>query len=135
MQDGIDIGPFYQERRRYPRSPFDGPVNYRPLTGLPEEEVDAVGIDLSAGGVLFESPRPHPVGSALSLVVRLPAWFGGGEAWAVGRVVRCEPVEGGASHKVAVEFTTISDGDRRLLAEFVRTIAPPWTPPTSPFPY
>jgi len=126
MGKGIDRGPFYGDRRRYPREAFDGPVNYRPLSGLPEEVVDGIGVDLSAGGLLFESSRSHLTGSAVSLVVTFPAWFGGGDAWAVGRVVRCEAVEGGASYKIAVEFTTISDSGRRRIEEFVQSKALPY---------
>jgi len=126
MEDGMDKGPFYGERRRYPRGEFDGPVNYRPLSGLPEEVLDGIGVDLSAGGLLFESTRLYPAGSALSLVINFPPCFGGGDVWAVGRIVRCEPVEAGTAYKVAVAFTTISDGDRRLIQEFVQATAAPY---------
>lgn len=77
-------------------------------------------VNLSAGGVAFDVERPLPEGQLLELrLVLLPAFTG---IMTHARVVHCQRLADSSSafrHRVAVEFHTLRDEDRDIIASHV----------------
>lgn len=92
--------------------------------------VDAITKDISAAGILFESPMQFDSGDILRVEMTLPGWelFRGGKAAAdedlpqdvhlvLATVVRSLKHSDGF-YEVAVCFNELSDSDRRVLADY-----------------
>jgi PilZ domain len=62
-----------KERRRYPRTLIDLPLEYRDMDGSCLR--GAIVVNASDGGFLIESPRDIPVGTELSMTVLYPKGF------------------------------------------------------------
>jgi CheY-like chemotaxis protein len=74
-------------------------------------------VNLSAGGLLLETPLDLALGESINLRFFLP---GDSEpVTASARVVRRVPGEGTASHSYGLEFDQLADGDRARLGSFV----------------
>ncbi len=73
--------------------------------------------NISAGGVLFVSHEPPPIGSFLELVIELPD--GGEPVDCMTKVVRVEEVEAEKTYNIAVCFLDITGSQRVRLNKFV----------------
>jgi len=110
-----------QERRRHARLPKEAVTTCQeityPLGGEPEVEIRMV--DVSEGGVRFDAPRPFELGIPIQVALVLQGWHRHTSGFlkygetslskpltAIGRVVRCAPLEGG-EHEIGVEFVDI----------------------------
>ncbi|RME77272.1 MAG: PilZ domain-containing protein [Planctomycetota bacterium] len=103
-------------RRKHPRVQA---INLVSTFEVSEDKIQEFGhlgatLNISEGGVLFESKVPFPLLSILKLEIAL----GERVIIAQGRVVRMEEVE---PHRiqVAVHFTEINDDDREFIRLFV----------------
>lgn len=111
------------ERRRFPRADLVFRVRYQTVEkGQSVVEADApvvgqaMGRDISLGGVSFRSDTPFPPGASLRLSFFFEEVLG--EISAVGRVMRNWPVNG--DHIVAIRFTVIDPDDCSILTRYIR---------------
>jgi hypothetical protein len=91
--------------------------------------------DVSAGGLLIESPRFYPLGTLLKLEVKVPGWgrfqnhFGpvqDAEARplvALGMVVRVEQLDTGG-FELGVKFQNVYPDDLEALVKFLKASSP-----------
>ena len=85
-------------RRTKERIPIAFPIRVRPsATPWPEETMT---IDISDGGVRFQTARQYAVGETLRVAVPYGPWASTGEVLA--RVVRIEPVAGSVEQHIAL---------------------------------
>jgi len=67
------------------------------MVSTPEGRVDAMTVNISANGILFELAQPVDVGSSVSFTIQMPAEAMGTPSDVVancsGRVVRCSSVK------------------------------------------
>jgi hypothetical protein len=92
--------------------------------------------DVSAGGILVDSPRAYPLGTLLKLELRVPGWgryqnhFGPVQdadvrpLVALGKVVRVEQMDSG-SYELGVKFQNVYPDDLDALVKFLEASAPP----------
>ncbi|HUS59213.1 MAG TPA: PilZ domain-containing protein [Planctomycetota bacterium] len=69
-------------------------------------------LDVSAGGVSFESPRPMPTGQKVEMSIDTPTRYG---IKAIGRVKYC--IRWASNFRIGVEFVDISPTDQRSLTQ------------------
>jgi hypothetical protein len=107
-----------REKRRYPRTSIDLPLEYQYsgdycLRG-------AMVVNASEGGFLIESTRDIPVGTELSITLLFPKGFELANFNVVAKIVRKEPYrkedsEGNQcweGYRYGLEFIQILEGDR-----------------------
>jgi hypothetical protein len=107
-----------RERRRYPRTSIDLPLEYQ-YTGDSGLR-GAMVVNASEGGFLIESTRDIPVGTKLSITLLFPKGFELANFKAVTKIVRKEPYrkedsEGNQyweGYQYGLEFIQILEGDR-----------------------
>jgi hypothetical protein len=92
--------------------------------------------DVSAGGLLVESPRAYALGTLLKLELRVPGWgryqnhFGPVQdaevrpLVALGMVVRVEQLDAGG-FELGVKFQNVYPDDLEALVKFLEATAPP----------
>jgi hypothetical protein len=95
-----------RQKRRGLRLPLN--VTGRDTRGAPFAE-RAQTVNISGGGLCFESVRQLPVGSRIDLRIQVPpplrSHFGGRAVYAVRAVVcRLESIEAGATFRVGARF-------------------------------
>jgi hypothetical protein len=135
--------PKESERRRFARIPRDNITYVSECNVLEElslrdesEKLICRMKDISAGGLLFESPKEYPLGAILKLELVLPHWekykkslFRSQFAYpskpflVLARVVRVEYVEEGV-FDIGVSFTGVDDSTRELLSDYVNSLLP-----------
>jgi hypothetical protein len=106
------------ERRRYPRTSIDLPLEYQ-YTGDSGLR-GAMVVNASEGGFLIESTRDIPVGTKLSITLLFPKGFELANFKAVTKIVRKEPCrkedsEGNQyweGYQYGIEFIQILGEDR-----------------------
>lgn len=76
-------------------------------------------VNISEAGLLILTPQEIGAGSLVDFELRLPQ--GDRQLRAAGRVVHVDPVEGGL-YRAAVSIAEMGDGDRAVLAEYVRSL-------------
>ena len=59
-----------QERRQYRRIPLEASLSFH----KGEAPATSSYKDVSAGGLMVDSPRPYPLGTLLKLELRVPGW-------------------------------------------------------------
>lgn len=101
-----------KERRLHPRFPIDARIE------LGGREGPAMLRDLSMSGLSCVSKIPFEDMTVLEITMKLPHPDGPLPFKAGGAVVRCEETEPG-QHMVAVFFTQMDPGNRRVLADFI----------------
>ena len=92
--------------------------------------------DVSAGGLLLDSPRAYPLGALLKLELRVPGWgryqnhFGPVQEAevrplvALGMVVRVEQLDAG-DYELGIKFQNVYPDDLEALVKFLEATAPP----------
>ena len=124
------------ERRIYQRIPMGATVGFQELTFSrePEPSTSVYG-DISAGGLLLNSPRELALETLLKLEIRVPGWgkhqghFGPAHEAdlrplvAVGKVVRVEHLESG-EYELGVKFLNVYPDDQAALLKFIEASAP-----------
>lgn len=123
------------ERRQFRRIPLGASVAFQELSfqgGAPA--ATTVYRDVSAGGLLIQSPREHALGTLLKLEIRVPGLlreatrFGfkedlsGKPLIAIGQVVRVEGLEDG-HFELGIKFMNVSPDDQAALLKFIEASA------------
>ena len=92
--------------------------------------------DVSAGGLLVDSPRAYPLGTLLKVELRIPGWgryqnhFGPVQdadvrpLVALGMVVRVEQMDAGG-YELGVKFQNVYPDDLDALVKFLEASTPP----------
>ncbi len=128
-----------QERRHYQRIPLEASLSFQELS-FHKGEASATSSyrDVSAGGLLVESPRAYALGTLLKLELRVPGWgrfqnhFGPVQdaevrpLVALGMVVRIEQLDAGG-YELGVKFQNVYPDDLDALVKFLEASAPPST--------
>ena len=123
------------DRRNYRRIPMGATVGYQELSFSehPEGATTVYG-DISAGGLLLNSPNEIALGTLLKLELRVPGWgkhqghFGPAHEQdlrplvAVGQVVRVESLEGG-EFELGIKFLNVYPDDHAALLKFIEASA------------
>jgi len=122
-----------QERRRHVRLPREAlttcqEITY-PLGG--ELAVEIRMVDVSEAGVGFDAPRPFALGIPIQIALVLQGWHQHTSGFlkydetalskpltAVGRVARCQPLEGGG-YEIGVEFVDIWEDHWRAMRTYL----------------
>ena len=110
-------------------------VGFQELTFTREPEpATSVYGDISAGGLLLNSPRELPLETLLKLELRVPGWgkhqgrFGSAAEAdlrplvAIGKVVRVEHLESG-DYELGVKFLNVYPDDQAALLKFIQASA------------
>lgn len=122
-----------RERREHARLPRSGGITCQtvtyPLGLVPETEVRM--LDVSEGGVKLDAPTAFEPGSLLQVALLLEGWHRHAEGLlkralenpsrpltALGRVIRCDPGEGGR-YRVGVQFLDIWDEHWRAMRRYL----------------
>jgi c-di-GMP-binding flagellar brake protein YcgR len=126
-----------QERRQYRRIPLEASLSFQELSFHKGEAAAASSYrDVSAGGLLVDSPRAFPLGTLLKLELRVPGWgryqnhFGPVQdadvrsLVALGMVVRVEQMDSGG-YELGVKFQNVYPDDLEALVKFLEATAPP----------
>lgn len=113
-----DVAPPRPERRRSRRVPFEAVVQYE----VGEQEFIHLSSDISADGIFIKNFSPPPVGSELSLRVRLPADLGRHELELLGRVVRIEGGPGEPPQGMGVAFSGVRAEHPEAVRFFVAAV-------------
>ncbi len=124
------------ERRTYRRMPMGATVGFQELSfSIAPEPSTSVYTDISAGGLLLNSPRLFPLGTLLKLEIRVPGWgkhqslFGPAHERdlrplvAVGQVVRIETLEE-REYEIGVKFLNVYPDDQEALRKFIEASVP-----------
>ena len=125
-----------QERRQYRRIPLEASLSFQELSFHKGEAPAMTSYrDVSAGGLLVESPRAFPLGTLLKLELRVPGWgrfqnhFGPVQdaevrpLVALGMVVRVEQLDTGG-YELGVKFQNVYPDDLDALVKFLEATAP-----------
>jgi len=102
-----------------------------PLTA--ESAVEAVGKNISAGGICFAVPRPYEPGDLLSLQIGLTGWQRHKQSYAaviddevalapltaVAKVAWCRAASDTSSYEIGVIFENIYEDDFRALKKYL----------------
>jgi len=126
-----------QERRQYRRIPLEASLSFQELS-FHKGDVPASSSyrDVSAGGLLLDSPRAYPLGALLKLELRVPGWgryqnhFGPVQEAevrplvALGMVVRVEQMDAG-DYELGIKFQNVYPDDLEALVKFLEATAPP----------
>ena len=126
-----------QERRQYRRIPLEASLSFQELS-FHKGDVPASSSyrDVSAGGLLLDSPRAYPLGALLKLELRVPGWgryqnhFGPVQEAevrplvALGMVVRVEQLDAG-DYELGIKFQNVYPDDLEALVKFLEATAPP----------
>ena len=111
-------------RRRFPRLRESCNIRVRPLTGamLPEgvDGVDAMTVNISGGGLCYESPEPVETGGFVAVELSLPEFPSPVLALARTAYGASE----GPPYEIGLEFWWVGWGDdsaQRAIADFIKT--------------
>jgi c-di-GMP-binding flagellar brake protein YcgR len=126
-----------QERRQYRRIPLEASLSFQELSfHKGEAPASSSYRDVSAGGLLLDSPRAYPLGALLKLELRVPGWgryqnhFGPVQEAevrplvALGMVVRVEQLDAG-DYELGIKFQNVYPDDLEALVKFLEATAPP----------
>ncbi len=126
-----------QERRQYRRIPLEATLSFQELSfHKGEAPASSSYRDVSAGGLLLDSPRAYPLGALLKLELRVPGWgryqnhFGPVQEAevrplvALGMVVRVEQLDEG-DYELGIKFQNVYPDDLEALVKFLEATAPP----------
>jgi c-di-GMP-binding flagellar brake protein YcgR len=126
-----------QERRQYRRIPLEASLGFQELSfHKGEAPASSSYRDVSAGGLLVESPRAYALGTLLKLELKVPGWgrfqnhFGPVQdadvrpLVALGMVVRVEQLDAGG-FELGVKFQNVYPDDLEALVKFLEATAPP----------
>jgi c-di-GMP-binding flagellar brake protein YcgR len=126
-----------QERRQYRRIPLEASLGFQELSfHKGEAPASSSYRDVSAGGLLVESPRAYALGTLLKLELKVPGWgryqnhFGPVQdaevrpLVALGKVVRVEQLDDGG-YELGVKFQNVYPDDLEALVKFLEATAPP----------
>jgi len=104
------------QRRNYVRVPASFPVSYQVVekTGLGDMK-EGIMLDLSGGGMRFQTKEKLDKGSILYAYLELPF----GTLGTPGRVCRSEPIENTKYFSVSVDFYQITEKDRDRIIKCV----------------
>ncbi len=106
-----------EEQRRFQRIPEAFEVKCRHLGAFSETWRHVVTVDLSAGGLGFQSAELYDLSDSLEIQIRLPSFRMPLELRA--RLVRCTPMLSGVS-ECAVEFIDVTPDQQAEIDELVR---------------
>ena len=125
-----------QERRQFRRIPLEASLSFQELSFHKGETPAASSYrDVSAGGLLLDSPRAYPLGTLLKLECRVPGWgrfqnhFGPVQnaevrpLVALGMVVRVEQMDSG-EYELGIKFQNVYPDDLDALVKFLEATAP-----------
>ena len=125
-----------QERRQYRRIPLEASLSFQELSfHKGEAPASSSYRDVSAGGLLLDSPRAYPLGALLKLELRVPGWgryqnhFGPVQEAevrplvALGMVVRVEQMDAG-DYELGIKFQNVYPDDLEALVKFLEASAP-----------
>lgn len=126
-----------KERRQFRRIPLEASLSFQELS-FHKGETPAMSSyrDVSAGGMLVDSPRAYSLGTLLKLELRVPGWgkylnhFGPTQdnevrpLVALGMVVRIEQLDAGG-YELGVKFQNVYPDDLEALVKFLEAAAPP----------
>ncbi len=126
-----------QERRQYRRIPLEASLSFQELSFHKGADAATSSYrDVSAGGLLLDSPRAYPLGALLKLELRVPGWgryqnhFGPVQEAevrplvALGMVVRVEQLDAG-DYELGIKFQNVYPDDLEALVKFLEATAPP----------
>lgn len=114
--------PTYQNKRLFPRAEAQIPLRWRQYTVEKSGEKKytseflTVTKNISAGGLLFSTKEPLPVGEVLEIKMELPEEP---PVVCLARIVRIEEVQDETVYNVAVCFLDLSGADRARINKFV----------------
>lgn len=124
------------ERRNYRRMPMGASASFQELSfSSAQEPATSVYGDISAGGLLLNSPKSFPLGALLKLELKVPGWgkhqgkFGPAHDQdlrplvAIGQVVRIETLDEGG-FELGVKFLNVYPDDQEALRKFIEASAP-----------
>ena len=104
------------ERRRHARIDYKIDVSFVREQG---EILDSQSVDLSEGGMCIASSHSIKIGTETELLISLPKRFGTIRAKA--KVMWARKIEETNEYRLGLEFFEISDGDKRVLREFLES--------------
>ena len=123
------------EKRKFERIPETVSIAIQkiayPLTD--EAPIQAVGKNISAGGICFAVPRSYEPGDLLSLKIRLTGWQRHKNSYAavidddlalapltaVAKVAWCKPLTGTPNFEIGVLFENIYEDDYQALKKYL----------------
>lgn len=122
-----------KERRQFVRFPQKGLIKFREMN-LPKKLVrgdETIYKNLSAGGILFESPSPVTSGTLLKLEIELRDWsrhIAGDNAHQfenlplklLGEVVYCDEEVPGTTYNVGVKFVGLDPKYQKAILQYLR---------------
>jgi len=111
------------EKRRFPRLKNSCGIRYRKVEAdaLPEEGTDALTVNISGGGICFESEEAMEPGALLAIELTLPEF--NSPVVSFGRTVWCEPTPDDR-YAVGLEFWWIGwgdDGAQKAISEYIKS--------------
>jgi hypothetical protein len=114
--------PAPSEKRRFPRLKDTCRLRFRRVEAdaLPEEGTDALTVNISGGGICFESAEPVDPGSLLAIELTLPEFDS--SVVSFGRACWCDGTDDG-KYQVGMEFWWIGwgdDGAQRAISEYIK---------------
>lgn len=110
-----------QERRKSIRIPFWSILRYRVVNGGYRRDNDVIygnSLNLSVGGVCFETFEPISIGKRLVITLALPM-YPLKKLEIEGDVLRCEKINLTELYTVALTFRDVSKNDSFAFAEFI----------------
>jgi hypothetical protein len=120
------------ERRKFPRLRASCSIRVKPIAGAaaPREGVDAMTVNISGGGLCYQSVVAVRTGEFLAVEMNLPEFES--PVVAMGRATYCE--RAGEGYDVGVEFWWVGWGDdsaQRAIADYIKTELRQREPPRS----
>ena len=111
-----------RDRRRFPRLAKSCHIRVRALAGMENADtgLDAVTVNISGGGLCYESPEARPVGSFLAVELRMSELES--PVLALARAVFCSSQ--GPPFEVGLEFWWVGWGDdsaQRAISDLIKT--------------
>ena len=113
--------PYTEERRKSLRIPFWSIIRYRLYNGGFRRDDDVTygnSLNLSVGGLCFETFEPIAIGKGVVITLALPM-YPLRKLEIEGEVLRCEKINLTELFTVALDFKNVSENDRFAFAEFI----------------
>ena len=122
------------DRRKFIRVPKKGLVRFRPIN-LPKKlllrQEESFYKNISAGGLLFESPRAIVAGTVLTLEIELRDWsrfqppsepvaLRDGSLKILGEVLHCEEIVADRAYNIGVCFVNLESKFQEAILDYLR---------------